>query len=483
MNFGRVVRTVRFLRPQQVWWQVVYRLRRPRFVEYEAPKPVGRMRVDAVPRPQSMLSDGSFEFLNIRDEFRGWNNREHGMLWAYNQNYMDWLNQLEMTQSAGAEWIDRFIAGIDGNTVGLDPYPTALRIINWVKFFCRYPKEAIKRRLDSLYSQSRYLRRRLERHLLGNHLLEDAYALYIADCFFGQKPDTGLLMRELREQVLPDGAHYEQSVMYHCILLDRLLDCLNMGVRAEELRAVAVRMLGHLESIVWADGSMPTVNDAAEGIAPAAAEIFDYARRLGLTWTPLPLRECGYRKLSDGGIELLADVGGITASYQPGHSHADALNYELRIDGQPIVIDTGISTYNKTPRRQYERSTEAHNTVTPASGGDSAEVWGGFRVGRRCKVDIREDSPLRLSASHNAFGGHCRTFELTDGSLKITDRFRGAGISRIHLAPGVDPARVKVSGADRIEVRDCRVSNRYNRFETTKVVEVHFRGEMTYEII
>lgn len=26
-----------------------------------------------------------FAFLNIEDEFRGWNNTAHGMLWAYNQ--------------------------------------------------------------------------------------------------------------------------------------------------------------------------------------------------------------------------------------------------------------------------------------------------------------------------------------------------------------------------------------------------------------
>ena len=36
-----------------------------------------------------------------------------------------------------------------------------------------------------------------------------------------------LLKRELKREILRDGAHYEQSPMYHCILLDRLLDCIN----------------------------------------------------------------------------------------------------------------------------------------------------------------------------------------------------------------------------------------------------------------
>ena len=39
-----------------------------------------------------------------------------------------------------------------------------------------------------------------------------------------------LLYKELDEQILPDGSHYEQSPMYHCILLDRLLDCYNASI-------------------------------------------------------------------------------------------------------------------------------------------------------------------------------------------------------------------------------------------------------------
>lgn len=484
MKFGRLLRTIIKLKPEQMVWQVVNRLRHPQLIKVDAPGIRGAMGTEAAPRLVSLLSDMTFEFLNVVDNFRGWNNTDHGMLWAYNQNYMDWLNQPGVGQDEGIKWIDKFIADIPDNRIGLDPYPTALRVINWIKFFSRYPEAATKARLDSLYSQVRLLERRLERHILGNHLLEDAYSLYIAGCYFDDdrlfKRASKLLIRELREQVLPDGAHYEQSEMYHCILLDRLLDCINIRDCAE-LRKTAECMLGHLDSIVWADGSIPMVNDAAEGVAPAPAEIFSYARRLGLTWEPRPMKECGYRKLVNGAFELLADVGGITASYQPGHSHADALNYELRIDGQPIVVDSGISTYDKTPRRQYERSTIAHNTVTPADNSDSSEVWGGFRVGRRCKVSVHEDTGSRLSASISGFN-HCRTFELMDGKVSISDRFPGIGISRIHLAPGVEPSRVKITGADKVEILDCEITTHYNRFCSAKVIEIHFLNEMHYEI-
>lgn len=185
-----------------------------------------------------------------------------------------------MTAAEGARWIDRFIADMPTNRVGLDPYPIALRAINWVKFFSRFPMESTAERRDSLYSQLRLLERKLEYHLLGNHLLEDAYALYIGSAYLKDSCMHGrasrLLRRQLREQVLSDGAHYEQSPMYHCILLDRLLDCINAGegaVVCSVLKPAAVRMLGHLESIVYADGTIPLLNDSAEGIAPEPASI------------------------------------------------------------------------------------------------------------------------------------------------------------------------------------------------------------------
>ena len=45
------------------------------------------------------------------------------------------------------------------------------------------------------------------------------------------------------------------------------------------------------------------------------------------------------------------------ASYQPGHSHADTFNFELYIKNKPIIVDTGISTYENNQQRRYERST------------------------------------------------------------------------------------------------------------------------------
>lgn len=49
------------------------------------------------------------------------------------------------------KWIDKFIDDLPNNKVGLDPYPIALRGINWVKFFTLYPTYKTKDRINSLF--------------------------------------------------------------------------------------------------------------------------------------------------------------------------------------------------------------------------------------------------------------------------------------------------------------------------------------------
>ena len=503
MNYRLLFNTLIHLRPTQVFYQVYYRLHKAKYVAMEAPcvgeKPA-TFKTEPIARWRC-VEGKVFTFLNLEHEFAGWNFTENGMLWAYNQNYMDWLNQegYSVNSEEGASWIDKFIEDVckkeEGRgkmCVGLDPYPIALRSINWIKFFMLYPDTATKERKDSLYSQLRLLEKKLEYHLLANHLLEDAYALYIGAVYFGDerllKKAKKLLLGQLEEQILPDGGHYEQSVMYHCILLDRLLDCINIGeccdVNSVELRKYAVRMVGWQKSMCYNDGSFPFFNDAAEGIAPRPKDIIDYARRLDIESEATELGISGYRKLANAQMEAFVDVGNITATYQPGHTHADTFNYELRIDGKPFVVDTGISTYNKTERRQYERGTMAHNCVVPVGCGDSSEVWGGFRVGRRATTQlIMDNGQWIIEAAHDGYGKACkRRFEMKEDAFVVEDWYDGEAVSYIHLAEGADEKRIAVEGATSIEIKEERYSTEYNRFRPCKVMAIHFNGKLKYEI-
>ncbi len=518
------ISTLRNLRSRQVRYQVWYRLRayirKYRSFRYVLSLPrVGhplsfKLFISKYTDLDSVT--GHFSFLGTESAFLGWNDESFGKLWSYNLNYMDYLHQETISFEQAVCWIDKFVDEIEGNRNGLEPYPIALRGINWIKFLSKYHPYILaenKRKWDSsLYAQYQILLDNLEYHLLGNHLLEDAFSLLWAGLYFKDESiyqkAKDLLFKELEEQLLPDGAHYEQSPMYHCILLDRLLDCYNVSMNNlrfigqeglnELLREKASSMLGHLASVVYKDNTIPLLNDSAEGIAPSPTQLFAYAKRLDMDWEKLPMEACGYRKLMAGHWEAIVDVGDIRASYQPGHSHADMFNYELRIGGKLFVIDTGISTYEKTARRQYERGTAAHNTVMIGDK-NSSEVWGGFRVGRRARVTLLKDSPNEVEAWHDGFGSlgrHRRKFTIDKDCFRIEDSVSTGvkAVSLIHLAPDVEImscsrteivtniAAIRVAGASSVEIVDDQVSFTYNRFHLSKTIRIHFVKRLSYTI-
>ena len=494
MKINLVIETVSHLKVRQIVYQVIYRIFRAKYRYYKLSDFSFCTLTPSIAK-YTCCENGKFEFLNLSKQFSGWNDTSNGMLWVYNLNYMDWINQKGFSVKEGVQWIDRFIADLHINRVGLDPYPVALRGMNWIKFIVRnraeIPQEKLHMWLDSLYSQYRLLEKRLEYHLLGNHLLEDAYSLYFASVFFRDdrmfKKASKLLKNELDEQILPDGAHYEQSPMYHCILLDRLLDCYNISLNnnvfdnqqtmTAYMEQQAVLMLGHLSSILWNNGQIPLLNDSAEKIAPSPEDIFRYAKSLSLKWDAIPLNDCGYRKLYAKDMEVIVDVGNIMATYQPGHTHADLFNYEIMIRNCRFIADTGISTYNKTERRQYERSSRAHNTIT-VDNTDCYQVWGGFRVGKRAHASIMKDEKNNVCAQYLLNGKQIkRSFYAEDSRLEIVDEISsGAGKceSYIHLADGVEiqgsdnkrivtsEAIIELSGVESVRIEKDYISTEYN---------------------
>lgn len=512
-DIGRILRTVRHLRYPQMVYQVAYRLHKPVYQLLSAPDGKrGKFYTDWTAKPTSLLKNGRFVFLNLEGP-ADWNYVEHGMLWAYNMNYMDWLQQDGISKSEQIEWIFRFIDELPKNRIALDPYPIALRSINWIKTLDRnqlVEATGKKRMEDCLWSQMKLLEKKLEYHLLGNHLLEDAYALFISAIYFHdnemKKKAERLISKELHEQILKDGCHYEQSPMYQCVLLDRLLDSYNIALAnaafvdndtMEALKTCSESMLSWLQAIIYRDGSIPIMNDSAKGIAPTPQELFDYGHRLGLKWASAQLSDSGYRKMQTKRLEAVVDIGNITATYQPGHSHADTFNYELRVDGKPFIVDTGITTYNKNHRRQYERSTMAHNTVT-VDGLDSSEVWGGFRVGRRAKVKVQADDTGFAKAVHDGYGKDClheRSFRLEDNSFVVEDHIGGdhKAVNYIHFESGLEPSvkgkvvdcgnvEIRFEGADKIEIIDNFVASEYNRLRQSKFLAVSFKHSMKYSI-
>ena len=487
MPFGKALRllhTARHLRPIQVYWRLWLKLaaRLPHPMSGEPPRPVEHFGLTAVPtKPKSNLGGSSFRFLNREVDFGAridWNAPEEAKLWLYNLHYFDFANLAGANPAAilalMEDWIEHNPPG-RGN--GWEPYPTSLRLVNWIKFFAATdiaPSDSV---LQSLHRQAWQLRHRLEYHLLGNHLFKNGVALvYAGSWFTGATGDEWLdkgveiVDGQLREQVLPDGGHFERSPMYHTIVLEDLLDAINVGqttgrvapaVLADWCRT-ACAMTTFLRDTLHMDGEIAFFNDSALGIATPPAQLLAYAERLGiptvvatvtesagLTATAKP--QFGLYALDLPGGRMLIDAGPIGPDYLPGHAHCDTLSYEVSIAGRRVLVNSGTFQYAGDRRNEF-RATAAHNTVR-VDGTEQHEIWSTFRVARRgYPMDIRLESVRdgwQFQASHSGYRRltgnpvHRRQVHLTGTGWTVCDTVEGSGTHRIevfiHLHPDFKP--------------------------------------------
>ena len=182
----------------------------------------------------SFHANNNFSFLNQNEDFKDqidWSFSKFGKLWTYNLNYFDFLNQENISEEEGLRLIEDYIEKESSLFVGKEPYPISLKNINWVKFLSKNKIQNQKIN-QVLFNHYQLLMDNLEYHLLGNHLLENSFSLLFGSLYFKDiklyRKAVQILKKELDEQVLNDGAHFELSTMYHQIICTRLLDCIKL---------------------------------------------------------------------------------------------------------------------------------------------------------------------------------------------------------------------------------------------------------------
>ena len=423
--------------------------------------------VKPVQQDKRMVGKNTFRFLNETHQIKtaaDWNSDKWAKLWIYNLHYFDDLNAVDSEQrvdwhrSLIQRWIDE---NPPGSGCGWEPYPSSLRIVNWIKW-ALFGNQLDDGWINSLAVQVRLLKQNLETHLLGNHLFANAKALLFAGLFFdGEEANswykTGkkLVEQELPEQVLADGGNFELSTMYHVIFLEDLMDLVNLHKTYSKIPPHGISekippMFKWLEIMSHPDGKISLFNDAAHGIRPDLLLYSDYGIRLLLfpdrlarikgfsdsTAGFIDLSESGYSRVQMGDAVALIDRAAVGPDYLPGHAHADTLSFELSLFGQRVVVNSGTSVYGIGADRQWQRSTVAHSTVM-IDGEDSSEVWGSFRVARRARVFDREEEEcerkVRLSACHDGYKRlsgnpvHCREWLFEEGKLTLFDKITGQG--------------------------------------------------------
>lgn len=464
----KVLHTLKYLKFEQFYFRVLYKFKRVKVKSLLVDGRAGWSWSGPALNKQSLYDSERVVYLN-QDGFlstaNDWNSPKYSKLWLYNLHYFDDLNSESYAERELIHYrlVDRWMAenpACFGN--GWESYPTSLRLVNWVKWFSR--KESVEQKyLNSIAIQADALTQQLEYHILGNHLFANAKALVFVGAYLQGKDakrflDLGLkiLDREVPEQFLDDGAHFELSPMYHEILLWDLLELIGLAdvsqnpsllERNAAWRVVAEKALSWLQSMLHTDGEISFFNDAAIGIAAKPQQIFAYANKLKLFYEVnkkvlMTNETSGYSRVDTGFFTLLFDHANVGPDYLPGHAHADSLSFEMSVGVQRVFVNSGTSLYGVSPERLRQRETAAHNTVI-VNGKSSSEVWSGFRVARRAYAILlrrdETDGVVTLSASHDGYKRlkpkiiHTRTITAKAEHFTILDELSRPTDASFHL--------------------------------------------------
>jgi len=508
--------TARHLRAEQIVNRLARRLRRG----VPAPPRGTWWLVDGAPAPPAGKVEGSadgrrFTFLNQSLALEGkdrWRPAAASRLWQYHLHYFRYLWALPPARGEAllADWRAEHLPGA---APGWEPYPTSLRVREWLEWLLAHPVQEDNRGwlAASLAHQAAVLDGQLEYHLGGNHLLENAVTL----CWAGLRLDgpraarwrgrgLALLRRELAAQVLPDGGHVERSPMYQAILAEGLLRLAEVAASsfvsgaegiAEAADSAGRRLAAALALLSHPDGQIALLNDAAWGEAPGWLEL---ASRFGLVGSDSPgawaLPESGYYGWRGAdGTYLVCDAGPVGPDHNPGHAHGDIFSFELSVRGRRVIVDGGVHDYEPGALRDYSRSTAAHNTVE-IDGRDQCEFWDVFRVARRGRPrDVRWAPGVdgfHLQGWHDGYRRlpgrpvHRREFRWeAPAAFAVTDRIDArrdvTAVSRLHVHPDcrvelVEPdgaiirhegcsVRVRFSGPGRLALEESRFCPEFGR--------------------
>lgn len=403
------------------------------------------------------LIDDKVELLNHQERV-DWNTSWHAdlstPLWRFNLHYFEYLLPLGKAylDSGDSRYLDKAKAVISSwiqacpqfkGGPAWDSYTISMRAVNWLAFYSELQghldEDAAFMELfnRSLTEQFAYLACHLEVDLLANHYLEDLKATVILSCYFDDKETLGLalpkLMAQIREQILPDGMHFELSPMYHKIVLEDLMRAA-IALKTSEFDSDVCKdfrlqdMCDCLYSLERNANRTPLFNDCGDNVAKSRDALLSCAKiHFGVEPDFRPVfPDAGYcvieRKTEAGIVKVIFDTGNPGPKYAMGHVHCDALSFECFINGEPWIVNCGTYAYQDASRLDY-KNTLSHSTVT-VKGMEQHECWAPFRVARFGRGELIEYGESNVRARFFYPGDRysvIRTIEIGDEGLFVSD--------------------------------------------------------------
>lgn len=479
-KIDKYYRTLKYLKKSQLIYLVKNRLERGKKAVTEVPSPACSSLSLWIPAldthegylerfcPKEILS-GKVTLLHESGEpgGRNWANPDKTHLWNFNLHYLEFLIPLaaeyRRTQDIRCyecfrDYCRSWIAdNSEGTGDGWHPYTISLRLTNlWICMdgfgeIFQKDEKFFRELNDSMYAQYLHLQKKPELHLLGNHYFENLKAVMLGALYFGEPGIYETYKRkfrgEIQEQILPDGVHYERSMMYHKIILEDVMRAAK-AVRIsdaplyKELLTVIGKMADAMHSIEGDMGHTPLFNDSGDNVArPYSALTAALKEEFGI----LPVKknafpDAGYCCLESGGVKIVMDAGEIAPDYMPGHGHCDGLSFELSRNGSPVFVNSGTGQY-QGPLRSHFRSTAAHNTVV-IDGEEQSECWGEHRVAGRITGVCGKTGGNWVQGALTTCTGkrHARRISIEEAAssgrrIIVSDKVKGHAAAYFHLAP------------------------------------------------
>lgn len=472
-NVKLYLNTIKYLRLQQILYQIFRKLKKWNIKEiniFNAPliahnpnlfieeldldeKYLNRFDVDE-------FNMGIITLLNHKEFFDGskWDYEECSPLWNFNLQYFEYgialavefkknqdFEMLNMFKTYWKSWLK------SKSSYKWHPYTISLRIKNLLIireiFGNSLGEDFDKEFYKSIYNQYRFLECNQEKHILGNHYFENLCTLVICSDLFGEqrkyKKYLRKFLQEIKEEILPDGMHFEKSFMYHKLILEDLFRIRKLDISNETstyIDFVISKMCDALATGEKGFNRTPLFNDSGDNVAKNKNSLLNlYKKRYGRTANEnIELYASGYYQIINGTKVVLIDAGTVGPDYIPGHVQCDALSFEVCIDGEPLFVNSGTGVY-QGKLRKYFRSTEAHNTIT-INGHQQSECWSEHRVGRRISEVKGYVEESKFNGLYRNYLGerHKRKIEFRENSLYVLDSTEKTGdeiASRLHIAP------------------------------------------------
>ncbi len=353
-----------------------------------APRAPDQLRIippDAWPgdaaRGRDMVS-GLFSFAGqtIERENLSWKPEGATAEWIAALHGFEWLRDL---RSVGGERARRMAR--DMVALWIESYPkfdqtawradiTGARLASWIAFygfFCATADETFRKNyFSSLARQARYLARALPGSLTGLPLMHALRGLAYAglaleggDARLEQA--FGIIIKQIKEQILPDGSHISRSPQQAFEFLQCLVDLRTALIAAklempEELQHAIDRITPAIKFFRHGDGSLAQFNGGQEGNAHLCDVTLMRSAARGRAMKSLP--QGGYERICQGRSSLIMDTGVPLSSGYSDRAHSGLLSIEYSYGRDRVFVNCGTSGVDGKWQRVL-RSTLAHSAL------------------------------------------------------------------------------------------------------------------------